>query len=723
MSRERVGGAEPVHTLGRFGRLGLWTADHRRAVVVAWLALVVGLGGLAPFAEHALSGAGWVATGSQSDREAKLVDRYFPGQGSYALIAVVRADAGLRAPAGRKTLARVRRVLQQSSAVRRVLPTQAAPDGRTAIVQGLAARRPTGMVRAAERLEDKLAAAGAPGAGATVRLTGPAAMWADFNTNNKQAMMRSEVVSWPLTMVLLVVAFGTLVAAGLPLLLTMAGLASAAGALFLGAQFMDISIWAMNFAMMFAIALGIDYALFVVVRFREALAGGAGAREATGVAMETAGKAVFTSGLAVFAALMAVALVPSPTFQTVPLGIALSVCFVLAASLTLLPAVLSKLGPRVNRLPIPRLAHGSLRGRSDGYARWGERVWRRPLVYGAGAVALLALLAAPALALRTGMPSILVVPKDASSRQGYDLVRQAFGPGFVAPLQVVTPRSELPAVEAALRTDSGIASVGPAQASGDLALVSAIPRVAPSTEELSRTIDRVRSELPVGAVVGGAAAENHDLEGALRSRTPLVYGVVLVVGFLLLLGLLRAPLISAAAVATNVLATAAALGVGKLVFQDGHLESLLQFHSQGFVDAWAPVFFFALVFALAMDYTVFLLATVKEHFDETGDARLAAIAGLAHTGRLINAAGGVMAVVFLTFALSGPIPPKEMGVVLAVAVLLDATLIRLVLLPVALRLLGARAWWIPHWLNRILPDVKLGHGNLPNEPVLEGRAS
>jgi RND superfamily putative drug exporter len=710
---------ETAHRLGRFGRLGLWTADHRRAVVVAWLTLVVALGGLAPFAEHALSGAGWVAVGSQSDREAKLVDRYFPGQGSYALLTVVRAHAGLRTPAGQQTLARVRHVLQDSAAVRRVLPAQPAPDGRTAIVEGLAARSPTGMVHAAEGLEDRLAAAASPGT--TVRLTGPAAMWADFNTNNKRAMMRSEILSWPLTMVLLVVAFGTLVAAGLPLLLTMAGLASAAGALFLGAQVMDISIWAMNFAMMFAIALGIDYALFVVVRFREALARGANAREATGVAMETAGKAVFTSGLAVFAALIAVALVPSPTFQTVPLGIALSVCFVLAASLTLLPAVLSKLGPRVNRLPVPRIARGSLRIRSDAYARWGERVWRRPLLYGAAAAAVLALLAAPALALRTGMPSILVVPGDASSRQGHELVRQAFGPGFAAPLQVVTPRSELPAVEAALRADPGIASVGPAQPSGALALVSAIPRAAPSTVGLSRTIDRVRSELPGGAVVGGAAAENHDLEGALRSRTPLVYGVVLIVGFLLLLGPLRAPLISAAAVATNVLATAAALGVGKLLFQDGHLESLLRFHSQGFVDAWAPVFFFAMVFALAMDYTVFLLATVKEHFDETGDARRAAIAGLAHTGRLINAAGGVMVVVFLTFALSGPIPPKEMGVVLAVAVLLDATLIRLVLLPVALRLLGARAWWIPGWLNRILPEVKLGHRPLPETPALEGR--
>src|SRR4029453_11186297 len=190
-------------TLGRFGRLGLWTADHRRAVALALLTVAVGLGGLAPFAEHALSGAGWVAVGSQSDREAKLVDRYFPGQGSYALLTVVRPHAGLRPPAGQQTLARVRHVLQDSSAVRRVLPAQPAPDGRTAIVQGLAARSPTGMVHAAESLEDKLAAAASPGT--TVRLTGPAAMWADFNTNNKRAMMRSEILSRPLTMILLVI--------------------------------------------------------------------------------------------------------------------------------------------------------------------------------------------------------------------------------------------------------------------------------------------------------------------------------------------------------------------------------------------------------------------------------------------------------------------------------------------------------------------------------------
>jgi RND superfamily putative drug exporter len=209
--------------------------------------------------------------------------------------------------------------------------------------------------------------------------------------------------------------------------------------------------------------------------------------------------------------------------------------------------------------------------------------------------------------------------------------------------------------------------------------------------------------------VGGPAAENRDLEEALVSRLPLVVGVIMGLGFLLLTVLLRAPLAAAAAVALNLLATAAAFGVARLVFQNGALESVLNFESQGFVDAWAPIFFFALVFALAMDYTVFLLATIKEAYSRTGDAREALVEGLAGTGRVINAAAAVMVVVFMTFALAGPLPPKEMGFILAVAVLLDATLVRLLLQPVVLRLLGARAWWMPAWLDRRLPHVGLSH--------------
>ncbi|HSD82105.1 MAG TPA: MMPL family transporter, partial [Solirubrobacteraceae bacterium] len=222
-------------------------------------------------------------------------------------------------------------------------------------------------------------------------------------------------------------------------------------------------------------------------------------------------------------------------------------------------------------------------------------------------------------------------------------------------------------------------------------------------------IDRLRAELPAGTLVGGPVAENHDLETALSDKTPLVIGVVMALGFLLLLVALQAPVIAAVGVVTNLLATGAAFGVAKLVFEDGHLSGLLGFDPQGFLDAWGPVFFFAMIFAISMDYTVFLLSSAKEHWDRSGDARDAMVGGMAHSGRVIFAAAGVMVAVFFTFALSGPLPPKEMGVILGVAVLLDAALVRLLLVPVALRLLGRAAWWLPRPLDRILPDVRFGH--------------
>ena len=240
-------------------------------------------------------------------------------------------------------------------------------------------------------------------------------------------------------------------------------------------------------------------------------------------------------------------------------------------------------------------------------------------------------------------------------------------------------------------------------------LIQATPTTDPSSTATGRTIDRLRTTLPDGVLVGGAVAENHDLEQALAAKTSLVIGVVLALGFLLLLVALQAPLIAALGVITNLLAVGAAFGVGRLIFQNGHGAGLLGFESQGFMDAWAPVFFFAMIFAISMDYTVFLLSSAKEHWDRSRDAREAMVGGVAHSGRTIFAAAAVMVAVFLTFALSGPIPPKEMGVILGVAVLLDAMLIRLVLMPVLLRVMGRHAWALPRWLDRVLPDVTFGH--------------
>jgi RND superfamily putative drug exporter len=390
------------------------------------------------------------------------------------------------------------------------------------------------------------------------------------------------------------------------------------------------------------------------------------------------------------------------------LGIMLSVVFVLAATLTLLPAVLAKLGPRVDALALRWVHSGE--HRSARFARWGERLWRHPYRYGAAATGILVLLALPIVGLETGMPSIKVVPAQDGSRVGYAQVQEAFGVGAPGALQVVAPRGEIAGAVTVAERDPGVARVTEPQPGGNgLALIQAIPDADPSSSAVGRTIDRLRTQLPAQALVGGAAAENHDLEQALAGKTVLVLGVVLVLGFLLLLVALQAPLIAALGVVTNLLAVGASFGVARLIFQNGHGAGLLGFESQGFLDAWGPVFFFTMIFAISMDYTVFLLSSAKEHYDRTGDPRDAAVGGLAHSGRVIFAAAGVMVAVFFTFALSGPLPPKEMGVILGIAVLLDAMLVRLVLIPTLLRIFGRRAWALPRWLDRILPDVRFGH--------------
>ncbi len=463
--------------------------------------------------------------------------------------------------------------------------------------------------------------------------------------------------------------------------------------------------------MMFALALGIDYALFIVVRYRAARAReNSSPRIAIAETMDTAGKAVLLSGATVLISLSAVMLVPSPSFRSMAGGIMLSVVFVLAATLTLLPLVLAKLDLRINRLSLPWSRTGE--HRSPGFAAWGERLWKRPAAFGLAALVVLLALAAPVLGLRTAMPSIKVLPEDASARIGYELVQESFGSGAPGALTVVVDKADAKAASAVISKDPGISGAMPAMPAADgplYALIQAVPTVDASDPALSDTVDRLRADLPSSAYVGGAAVENLDLKTQLDDSTPLVIGVILALGFLLLLVALQAPLIALLGTLASLLSTAAAFGVARLVFQEGWGAGFMGFESQGFLDAWAPVFFFAMIFAIAMDYTVFLLASAKEHFEHSGDPKEAMVGSLAHSGRVIFAAGAVMVAVFFTFALSGPLPPKEMGIVLGVAVLLDAFLVRLVLLPVLLRLTGRAAWWAPSWLTRMLPNIRFSH--------------
>ena len=474
--------------VGPIGRLGEWAARHVRVVALAWALVAAGLAAFAPSVERVLSGAGWQANGSESVRVRDLVERDFAGLSSSAPMVVLHSDAlTFDARSFRATTRRVEDVLRADERIASVVSPRAgstiSADGHTVIVTAGAAANPTAMVAAADDLKSRVRALETDEV--SVSLTGASGMWSDFNEANRDAMMKSELISWPVTLAILVLAFGSLVAAGLPLMLTILGLLASAGLLALLTNGFEISIWAMNFALMFALALGIDYALFVVHRFRGAYFGAKlPLHRSIAVTMDTAGKAVLFSGLTVFVSLSAVMLVPSPAFRSMALGIMLSVAFVLAATLTLLPAVLGKLGHRVDALAL-RWAHSG-EHRSPRFARWGERLWRHPHLFGPAATLLLVVLALPVLGLKTGMPSIAVVPEEDGSRVGYERVQEAFGAGAPGTLQIVAPQRQAAAVVAAARADRGIARVMPAQPGRNgLALVQAVPTRTRQTRPLA----------------------------------------------------------------------------------------------------------------------------------------------------------------------------------------------------------------------------------------------
>ncbi|MDP9092955.1 MAG: MMPL family transporter [Actinomycetota bacterium] len=729
-------------------RIGAWSGTHLRVVLIGWLLLLGVFGVFAPQVESALSGAGWQDSGSQSVQARNLIAKDFHGLGSTALQVVIHDNSASFAadPAAQSAIAKATQLLQDDSRVSIVVAPQPgagiSQDGRTVIIQAGAKADSNAMVRAADDLTGPITALSTRSV--SVNLTGSSALWANFNKVNLSAMLRSEFLSWPVTILVLALAFGSLVAAGLPLMLTLVGLLTAAGALVISTHVAPVSIWAMNFAMMFALALGIDYALFIVVRFRAALARRKdiddrrrASIDALAETMGTAGKAVAFSGITVLVSLSTVLLVPSPAFRSMSLGIMLSVIAVLAATLTLLPAVLGRLGDRVDsgRLRLPggleraeRRAqrrevashsvpvgsdaaelHHSVTGLERGLHHWGAILHRRPWVAGGLVLGILGFLAWPVMSLHTGMPSIAIIPQSQTAHAGYKQVVSAFGPGAPGTLSILTPAGEQPQTVRVLAADTGIAAAIPASTSNGITMTLAIPTTDASAPATGATIDRLRADLPAGTLIGGAAADNHDLEKALSARTPLVFGLLIGLGFLLLFIALGSPLVAFVGVVTNLASIAAAFGVAKWIFQDGHLSGLLNFQPQGFVDAWAPLFFGAMLSGVAMDYTLFLLSAAREHYDLTGDPQHAMRMALRTSGRVVVAAAGVMVAVFLTFALSGPLAPKEMGIILAVAVFLDALCVRMILLPVVLRLTGHGAWYRPAWLDKVLPHVHFSH--------------
>jgi RND superfamily putative drug exporter len=705
----------PAH--GPLASIARFSVAKKKTVMLLWAILTVAAAPLAISLTSALSGAGWDAQGSEAQMVRNELRTQFPQVGAEAAMIVVQLDESVQTNSRSvQTLAQGASTAPGSAGAMNPLemPKESgliSMDGKTVIIPVmLEGTEDADLPISAGHLMEWLDEQELP-EGTVANATGEWAMWEDFNKENEKALHKAELLSGLPTLILLFIAFGSAIAAGVPLILAIAGIAVGFAVINLASAITPLSVWSMNFSMMIGLAVGIDYSLFIVSRYREEREEGKVMPEAMAGALETAGKAVFLSALTVVLSLAALFFVPIMVFRAMAFGMIVSVIAVAAASLTLLPAVLAGLGDKVL---VNRAKEDPDRAAEGRWARWTSKaLWkpRRTLIVG---LVLMLALAAPALSMRLGMPDATVVDKGAQSRDGNDAVVSAFGPGAVAPFYITTPETDAQKIVDVVASDPNTMMVAPmgVKSAEGRTVVRAFAKTGGSSEETQDMTGRLRTavqELSPSTLVGGPGTQNHDLTDALISSAPLAVGLIMLVAFLLLLVVFRSLTIAVASIVLNLISVASSFGFATLVFQHGFGASLIGIEHQGFINAWAPLFFFALLFGLSMDYQLFLLASIKEHHEKSGDTQVAVREGIARTGRPITNAALIMIVVFIAFGVTGPIPPTELGITLAVAVLLDATVIRMMLVPALLGLLDKKAWYIPKWMAKVLPEISFTH--------------
>lgn len=534
-----------------------------------------------------------------------------------------------------------------------------------------------------------------------------------------------EVIGLVVAAVILVVAFGSLLAAGLPLAVALFGLLVGASLIPLLGLLIDVPAWAPVMAAMVGLGVGIDYALFLLSRHREYLAAGVPVAESVGRSLATAGQAVVFAGGTVVVAILGLAFAGLPFVTAAGVGISAVVLVMVLAAITLLPALLGLAGQRLQtRGFLARRGEGRQQGTDTAvlrWSRWGAHVTRHAAAYAVAGTLLLLALAAPVLALRLGLPDQGSYPEARTERRAYDLVAEGFGPGATGPMVVAVDlsrdRSVVEPLVSALAADPGIASAAaaPVEATSDVAVIIAQPTTTPQDAETARTLDRLRSEVlpaalassPATAHVGGYTATMSDLSQRVEERLPIFLVAVVAMSCLLLMVLFRSVLVPLKAAALNLLSVAASYGVLVMVFQWGWAASLIGLESTVPIISFIPLFMFAILFGLSMDYEVFLLSRVREEYLRTGDNGYAVVRGIGVTARTISCGAAIMVSVFVGFGFGDDPVLKMLGLGLATAVFLDATLVRLVLVPATMKLLGDANWWLPAWLDRLLPKLHL----------------
>ena len=534
-------------------------------------------------------------------------------------------------------------------------------------------------------------------------------------------------------MVVLLIAFGSFVAMGLPIGMALFGLVVGVTSMKLVTYLVDIPAWAPQLAAMVGLGVGIDYALFLVTRHREHLAQGMPVAEAVGRALATAGQAVIFAGGTVVVAILGLLVAGIPFVTGGGVAISAMVLVMVLASVTLLPALLGLAGHRINgrRRRVDDRAHRP----STGWYRWGAHVTRNATAYLVGGAVLMIALAAPVLALNLGFPDDGTKPESRTERRAYDLIAEGFGPGANGPLVIAVDISQDASVVAplaeAVAADPGITSVGEPtlDLAAGVATLVALPTTSPQDESTQETVARLRSEVfpavldgtSATAHVGGQTATFADLGDRVQERMPRFVAAVLLLSFLLLTLLFRSVLVPLKAVVLNLLSVGAAYGVLVMVFQWGWAAGLIGVESTVPIVSFIPLFMFAILFGLSMDYEVFLLSRVREEYRRHGDNTRAVIEGIAGTGRTITAAALIMVAVFSGFVLGSDPAVKMMGVGLATAIFLDATVVRLVLVPATMKLLGDANWWLPGWLDRLLPELDPASVEKPVEVAVRPR--
>jgi len=668
-------------------RLAGATWRRRRVVVVCWLALLAACAWFSLHQSSRLSGGGWDVPGSESVRVGRLLDR-FPGVTPPAFTVFVTG----RSPAAvQRRLAAIAPALRADPGLEAGRPRLLA-GGRAAL---LPVAYPKGSSRAideATRLRRELVQTTNA---VQTRVLGEPAIWSNFQQVAKRQLARGEELGFPLILLILLGAFGTVVAAVAPLALGFAAVFLAGAAVFWLSRVTELSVYVTNMASMIGIGVAVDYSLFIVSRYRGALAEGADPLEALRQALASSGQAVVFSGATVAVSLAGLFAIDVNGLRSLAVGAIVVVCIAVLAAVTLLPALLAFAGRRVDRLrlPLPWARDSEQGGRF--WVGWAARVMRRPWPYLLAGVAAMLVLATPLVRMQTFNRGLNELPPRSEVRLATERAMALAGPGFAAPVYVVL-RRDAAAVVRRLRGVPGVVSASRPVPSRDgrLWLVEAGIAAQPESSAARRIVARIRAAVGPGALLGGSTVFDQDVERALVGGLWKILLVILAASYLVLLLLLRSVLLPLKAVLMNLLSVGAAYGVLVAVFQWGW-AGWTGYRAPGYVDTIVPALVLAVTFGLSMDYEVFLLTRIRERWLAHGDNERAVAEGLVRSARTITSAAAVMVAVFASFSLAGSPALKELGVGLGVAVLLDATLVRLVIVPAAMRLLGRWNWWLP----------------------------